>query len=873
MRSILSRRVTGMLAFGLVLAAVSGCSSSEESRGESSTDAAASSGPTTSPEPMSTVPSSFGASPAAGGTLTPQEMQEVVARQRALEQKKQEVARQYVQIANRYTEEGRLREALQAYAQALEMSPKDPEAQSGYERVSALLQRNDRAFAAPWDVAKAGVQQAGTMARERFQKGTTHYNAGDYDRAIEEFRNTLAILKAQPAVSADFDESRVRAAIADAERARELARQKDEGERLREIQSIQREREEREQKRAREAVERTWSRATQAFERDRFAECETLCGQVLQLDPLHQGALELTELARRARHVSATERNVSSYREEWERTLQQIKDLSMPFGGDPVYPSLDKWRKISRRGPIELSRGSGQVDEGDEQIRRTLEGTILSVVDWRDTQLADAVKFLRNNTGINFITKAAVDGEGGVPEESRVLNLEFVDISAYSALQNALKSINLTFEIRDRMVQITTLEDLRKNKIVEYHDVRDLTAKIASFPGEEFNLNPSGVGGADLFADDAEEEEENVAIQAEQLIEMIQKTVDPSSWEDDTTNTITDKSGTLVVRQTPENQRAIRKLLGDLRKSIGVQVRIQARFISVENNFLQDIGVDFRGLGDNSGGIGVPGRGTRVTLDDFGQPGQNLVLGTDLSSGVFFSGDEDIRARTQNLFDLALGNPQVLTPTGGLSLQYTYLDNTQVEAILRAVQKYERVNQVTAPSLTVYNTQRANLQVTRELAFLKDFDVEIAQASVIADPVVDVVREGVVMDVRPIVHADRRYVTLELRPTVATLQRPIRLFTTTLGTGSSVTFEVPELRKESLRTTVVMPDGGTILLGGLKFFEEQDYEAGIPILKDIPILSWFFSRKGKYTNMRDLIVLLKVDIVILEEHEPTIVRN
>jgi type II secretory pathway component GspD/PulD (secretin) len=134
---------------------------------------------------------------------------------------------------------------------------------------------------------------------------------------------------------------------------------------------------------------------------------------------------------------------------------------------------------------------------------------------------------------------------------------------------------------------------------------------------------------------------------------------------------------------------------------------------------------------------------------------------------------------------------------------------------------------------------------------------------------VDVVKEGVILDVRPIVSNDRRFVSLELRPTVATLKRPIRRFSTTLGVGTAVTIEVPELHVERLRTTVVMPDGGTLLLGGMKYFEEQDMEAGVPVLRDIPILSFFFSKKGKYTNMRDLIVLLRVHILILEELEPT----
>jgi type II secretory pathway component GspD/PulD (secretin) len=247
-----------------------------------------------------------------------------------------------------------------------------------------------------------------------------------------------------------------------------------------------------------------------------------------------------------------------------------------------------------------------------------------------------------------------------------------------------------------------------------------------------------------------------------------------------------------------------------------------------------------------------------------------LPIGNDNSSGLFYSrgSDGDIRGRAENVFNQALGNPDTLTNSGGFSLQFAYIDDTQVEAILRAVQKYERVNTVTAPKLVVANTQRAHLQVITHVAYIKDYDVEIAQNAVIADPIVDVVKEGVILDVRPTVSSDRRFVTLELRPTVATLVRPFRTFTSSLAFGGAVTFEVPELKKESIKTTVVMPDGATLLLGGMKLYDEQDFESGIPILKDIPILSLLFSRKGKYTGLKDLIVLLKVNIIVGSELEP-----
>jgi general secretion pathway protein D len=126
--------------------------------------------------------------------------------------------------------------------------------------------------------------------------------------------------------------------------------------------------------------------------------------------------------------------------------------------------------------------------------------------------------------------------------------------------------------------------------------------------------------------------------------------------------------------------------------------------------------------------------------------------------------------------------------------------------------------------------------------------------------------------VTPIVSADRRFITMELRPTVATLTRPIRELTTTLGVGSPVTIQLPELEIQRVRTTVTMPDGATLLLGGQTISEKQDYTSGIPVLSDLPVISFFFSRKGRYISNRRLLILIKAEIVILEEHEPELFR-
>ena len=64
--------------------------------------------------------------------------------------------------------------------------------------------------------------------------------------------------------------------------------------------------------------------------------------------------------------------------------------------------------------------------------------------------------------------------------------------------------------------------------------------------------------------------------------------------------------------------------------------------------------------------------------------------------------------------------------------------------------------------------KHANVFVASQIAYVRDFDIEIAQDAAIADPVVGTFQDGIALDVRPTISADRKYITLEMRPTVGT---------------------------------------------------------------------------------------------------------
>jgi general secretion pathway protein D len=413
--------------------------------------------------------------------------------------------------------------------------------------------------------------------------------------------------------------------------------------------------------------------------------------------------------------------------------------------------------------------------------------------------------------------------------------------------------------------------------VVQIHSVADLTSGLTDFIPPTIQLvGPDSVSDEENPLFGAEGEEPVLPYGTiDELIDLIRGAVEPSFWEGDVEGAEIRSSGehSLVVKATPEIQTQVEQFLNDLRGFAGIVVTVETRFLEIGDAFLRDVGVDIRGLGGQTPGPLVNLDDVTNGLEDnasagFDNGGNGLATGAALnpSAGAYFNdgADGDFRGRTENIFDNSLGN--VLSALGGASLTLSYLDDTDVAMIIRATEKSLQARTLTAPKITVFNTQRANLTVVNQLSYIQDFDVEVAQTSFIADPIVGIIQDGLTLDVRPTVSNDRHYITLELQPTVATLLRPIPTFATTLASSfAPVIIQLPELRLQQARVTVRIPDRGSILIGGLKNITTVDRQSETPLLADIPILSFFFSRKGRADEVGHLMILVRAEITDLQE--------
>ena len=153
------------------------------------------------------------------------------------------------------------------------------------------------------------------------------------------------------------------------------------------------------------------------------------------------------------------------------------------------------------------------------------------------------------------------------------------------------------------------------------------------------------------------------------------------------------------------------------------------------------------------------------------------------------------------------------------------------------------------------------------------------------------------MNVQAVVSADRQYVRMRLVPyftqitevTEFTFSGSQEIETTTdsilddlldivdgdiggpdeqlLTSSTGITVQLPVLSVTNVSTVVSVPDGGTVLLGGIKSLTEGRNERGVPFLANIPYVNRLFKNTGIGHSTRHLMMMVTPRIIIQKEIE------
>lgn len=814
----------------------------------------------------------------------------------------------YLLSAKNYADQSKYQDAYSLVLEALKLNPTDQEAlmlKSLYgsklglqpEEISERLSEAEK-------IVNVKIEQTRMEAENRIAEGKQALAQKQYEQAIASFKQAKEILRWLPYHVVDL-EGKARQMdflIQKAEEENKNHQEQIKKQRMMEAQEQAKREEMARIKSVQEQVGNLFRQANLAFERERYDSAQNFCEKIQELDPDNKEVVQLLSLVRQARHASVSEKGRLRYLDEWKKSFQQIEEAMVPSHEIVQFPSYEAWKTISKRSSKNIGQQESEETPQDRKIRERIETETVSM-DFVETSLREVVDFLRSTTGINIIIDPEVYKE--FPEEEALkVDLTVNNLRLESILNLMLSVKGLAYRISNGVLVISTKKRITEKPKLKLYNVRDLTGKLNDFPSLEMSLTSSRDDtstGAQLKTQEAQETRPATTITEEQLTDLIKNNIGKGTW-DTATRSIDTRYGTLIIRQTDSVHKQIESLLNDLRKATGLLVTVETRFLTVSDDFLEDVGVDWRSLGTTNvkegediyetapdkadttdtyeGGLRPGDVGTGYDfryMDDvvFGPTSSGNTIGTGRAAGLYYKYNDDFQTkqRLENIFDKTLDPDQTLTSKGGLSMQVAYIDEVELQMILKAVRKQSRKNVLTAPKLTVFNTQRANVTIVTQYAYVQDYSVEIATNSTIADPIVGTVQDGVVLDVRPIISADRKYITMELQPTVAALKGgTVNTFSTSLasssGSNTQVEIGLPEINMTRLKTTVTIPDGGTLLLGGMMKGQETDSMSGVPVLSDLPIFNFLTSRRGKFSRRESLLILVSAKITSMEEKEP-----
>ena len=197
---------------------------------------------------------------------------------------------------------------------------------------------------------------------------------------------------------------------------------------------------------------------------------------------------------------------------------------------------------------------------------------------------------------------------------------------------------------------------------------------------------------------------------------------------------------------------------------------------------------------------------------------------------------------------------------GGLSIgssgfNFRLLDNAgDVRLVLNALASSNRATILSSPRVVARNGETATIQVGQEVPIISSQQLATTSTALSATTTtvpqsIQYKNTGVILNVKPVIHSGDR-VDLDVSQEVSTAQA------TTTGVSTSPTFST-----RKVQTKLSLRNGATILLGGLMSSNKSDGNAGIPLLKDIPVLGQLFRNNTGKSDRTELIVLITPYII------------
>lgn len=451
------------------------------------------------------------------------------------------------------------------------------------------------------------------------------------------------------------------------------------------------------------------------------------------------------------------------------------------------------------------------------EIRKKLETPI--TVDFRDVNLDYVLDFLSDATGVNIITGSTVE-----PQEKKV-TIRVKDMALEGLLKYIFRNQGLLYRIEKNAVWVDTLDAMEEEDMeTRIYYLDQGLAMFIEFSGKTASAG-GGFGGAAGIAE------------VNTIKDVLENAI---SWPGGSRINLDERTGALIVTNTPSNLKVIEEILYNLDID-ATQVLIETRFIEINVTDVSELGVNFS--------LNSP----FVIYSDAGQSVNEIASGSGSSFSAFTNANEGINLTYQGM-----------------------LTKPQFSAVLHALEKNTKLKTLSAPKITTLNNQTATIEIVNEFVYPTRYEPTLIKEdlnndgdfldTVIVSGVatketrfVNVAQGfktrniGIVLQVTPSIGADKETITLTLRPEVSEAVRNAFEY--------SGEVKLPKFTTRNLTTNIIVKNGETIMLGGLIKETRTNTRTKTPFLGDLPLLGALFRKDSDSVERKNLLIFVTATIL------------
>lgn len=456
----------------------------------------------------------------------------------------------------------------------------------------------------------------------------------------------------------------------------------------------------------------------------------------------------------------------------------------------------------SKLDPLELPQGKME-DLINRKVTMNLESATVGML----------VDFLNEN-GLNVIADDALSSE-------KTLTMKLTDVPLKEVFSYIARNMGIAFYIGENMVWITAGEETTGPRL-ETRILRLRQGFIPTVPGGGKEGDGGGGGAADTELEDV-------------LSAFLEGGPEGSSFQIFRTRNI------IVVRNTRENIRFVEQIIREFDKP-PAQVIIEARFVTVGQDDLRDIGVQITQMAKTEHDkIGLTERG---------------------------------RLRESN-FLTNLGKLDEANGLGALTVSGV-IGKRMFDVLISAIDSKETSVTLSVPRVTVMNNRTARIRKGDKIYYFEEYDLESidhgdegSEERLVpsGDPVELPI--GITFDVNVNIGNDGKTVMLGLHPEIVNFIKWEDYLSSgsddddssSSSEGSLTQIKLPRTHEQSVLTTVGVESGETVVLGGLVERSKKNTLKKVPFLGDIPLLGYFFRRTVTEVLPTNLLIFVTATVV------------